>query len=654
MACARRAPSVPRRPSRSPSLATTDTVARAKPPEPPAPPAAGAAAPTAGPTPPNPSPPPAPTEVEGPPSKGGPRPLLGTTARPGPSADLPKPPKDAAQRREWLKSQLDELFSSKALAKAKVSAIVVDADTGKTIYARDEKAQLNAASNVKIVTSAAGLALLGPEYRWRTTLSIVGPPAGPPLPAGGEATGDLYLRGSGDPTLVTEDLAAMVGDLAALGLRKVRGTLVVDDSLFEGGYVPPAYDQKNDSTASRAPASAASLNGNVVAVTIVPGAAAGAPAHVVVDPSSPYFTIAGRVVTASSGPHVPAVDTKEEPAHTRVNVAGRIRLGADPRTIYRRVANPSLFIGHTLKQLMERRGITVGAVKIGRAPAQGLRVLAAHDSAPLAVAVQELNKRSNNFAAEQLLRTLGAEIGGRPGSWDKGLKAVDRYLTGIGIKTGTLSDAERLGPLRLEPLLGGADGDDPARRRPATFASRPSSCRRWRSPAPTEPSRTAWAAPSRNVMSAPRPARWPPSAACPDSPAHPATRRSRSRSSSTTCRARPTRAARRIARPKSSSPTWKATPARSPETGPGSCRAGAFQIAVLIAAILEELLPLFGCQLLPSAASHPLIHRILPITRSWTDVAQLHAASLCCSPDPQRRFYRKNSPGDGRFLRSSS
>ena len=63
-------------------------------------------------------------------------------------------------------------------------------------------------------------------------------------------------------------------------------------------------------------------------------------------------------------------------------------------------------------------------------------MLAAHDSAPLAVAVQDLNKRSNNFAAEQLLRTIGAEIGGHPGSWDKGLKAVERYLAGIGIKAG--------------------------------------------------------------------------------------------------------------------------------------------------------------------------------------------------------------------------
>ena len=123
----------------------------------------------------------------------------GRDAAPRASADLAKPPKDPAQRREWLKTQLDEVFGGKEFAKAKVSAIVVDADTGKTLYARAEKTPLNAASNVKIVTSAAGLSLLGPEYRWRTTLSIVGPPSGPPLPAGGEAAGDLYVRGSGDP-----------------------------------------------------------------------------------------------------------------------------------------------------------------------------------------------------------------------------------------------------------------------------------------------------------------------------------------------------------------------------------------------------------------------------------------------------------------------
>ena len=94
-------------------------------------------------------------------------------------------------------------------------------------------------------------------------------------------------------------------------------------------------------------------------------------------------------------------------------------------------------------------------------------MLAAHDSAPLAVAVHDLNKRSNNLAAEQLLRTMGAEIGGRPGTWDKGLKAVDRYLNGIGIKTGSyqmqngsgLYDSNRFSAEQIVTILRAASRD---------------------------------------------------------------------------------------------------------------------------------------------------------------------------------------------------
>ena len=67
------------------------------------------------------------------------------------------------------------------------------------------------------------------------------------------------------------------------------------------------------------------------------------------------------------------------------------------------------------------------------APKDGLRTLATHDSPTLAVVVHELGKRSNNFVAEQVLRTLGGEVMGRPGTWQKGLDAVGRYLEGMGI-----------------------------------------------------------------------------------------------------------------------------------------------------------------------------------------------------------------------------
>jgi D-alanyl-D-alanine carboxypeptidase/D-alanyl-D-alanine-endopeptidase (penicillin-binding protein 4) len=384
---------------------------------------------------------PAASEPEATPKPAAPKPVPGLAAPLVPAPDAPKAPPDPKERRAWLKTQLDEVLGAPALAKAKMSVLAIESDTGKPVYARGEKTPVNAASNVKIVTSAAALSLLGPEYRWRTTLSVAAPPTGAALAPGGEVAGDLVLHGGGDPTLGVEDLAAMVADLAALGLHKVHGALVVDDGFFDGATVGPAYDQKKDSTASRAPSSAASLDFNVVSVTIIPGAAAGAPARVTIEPSSPYFVLAGSVVTAADGPAAPAVDTRDDGgARTRIFVSGRVRLGSEPRTFYRRVVHPALFVGHSLRQQLEHRGIIVEKpTRVSAVPAQGQRVLSTHESAPLAVVVQDLNKRSNNFMAEQVVRTLGAEIVGRPGTWDKGLDAVARYLAGVGLARGSYS-----------------------------------------------------------------------------------------------------------------------------------------------------------------------------------------------------------------------
>src|SRR5688500_7793913 len=107
-----------------------------------------------------------------------------TAPAPAPTAPAPAPaafslppltaaPADPGQRREWLRARLDELLALPALGGARISMVVTEPDSGKVIYARNEKSALNAASNVKIVTSAAALALLGPEYRWKT--AVYGP-----------------------------------------------------------------------------------------------------------------------------------------------------------------------------------------------------------------------------------------------------------------------------------------------------------------------------------------------------------------------------------------------------------------------------------------------------------------------------------------------
>lgn len=369
-------------------------------------------------------------------AKGTPAPVA-RPAAPTPPAPLPPPPADPNQRRDWLRARLDELFTAPALASAKLSVLVSEPESGRALYGRGEKTGLNAASNVKIVTAAAALALLGPEYRWKT--AVYGPLSakggGRWLGPGGELVGDLYLKGSGDPTLSTQDLNDLAASLAALGLRRVRGALVVDASSFDAASVGPAFDQKPESAAFRSPSSAASLNANAVSVTLMPAVQAGGAARVVIDPPSPYFIVDGKVITARRGPAAPLIETSDSGSgQTRITLQGRIRAGSEPRAFLRRVVHPELFVGHTFRAILQKRGITIEKpLRVGDMPAEGYRALASHDSPTLAVVVHELNKKSNNFAAEQVVRTLGAEVLGRPGTWDKGLQAVARWLESIGI-----------------------------------------------------------------------------------------------------------------------------------------------------------------------------------------------------------------------------
>jgi D-alanyl-D-alanine carboxypeptidase/D-alanyl-D-alanine-endopeptidase (penicillin-binding protein 4) len=154
-----------------------------------------------------------------------------------------------------------------------------------------------------------------------------------------------------------------------------------------------------------------------------------------VDPPSPYFEVAGRVVTSKQGPAVTTVETADAGnGQTRITVAGRIRVGSEPRAFSRRIVHPELYLGHTLRQILQKRGVTFEKpLRVEALPGDGWRALVTHDSPPLAVVVQDMNKRSINFAAEQVIRTVGAEVIGRPGTWDKGLEAVSRYLESVGV-----------------------------------------------------------------------------------------------------------------------------------------------------------------------------------------------------------------------------
>ncbi len=357
---------------------------------------------------------------------------------------------DAAKQ---LEAALSEIVSKSALAGARVGVLVTSLDTGRVLFAHGADELLNPASNVKLFTAAAALARLGPEFRFDTELWVDGrAPAGMPRA--------LYVRGKGDPSMTTERLWALAGDLAHLGLRSVK-ELVIDDSYFDGEREGPGFDQERGDRSYLAPAAALSLNFNNVAVHVAPGSREGDKGRVELEPPSDFFVLENRTVTArASALRRVTPSSTSDGARQRVVVQARLPLGSRDQVFLRKIDDPPLYFGHTLRRLLEKRGVKVGKVRRGAVPADA-RLLHVAQSESLGDIARRLLKTSNNFVAEQILKTLGAEAKGAPGTWPKGVEAVEDFLAEVGLPRGSylmkngsgLNDANRFSARQTVTLL---------------------------------------------------------------------------------------------------------------------------------------------------------------------------------------------------------
>jgi serine-type D-Ala-D-Ala carboxypeptidase/endopeptidase (penicillin-binding protein 4) len=354
-----------------------------------------------------------------------------------------------------LARALERIVDDSALANARVGILVASVETGRVVYARDPDVLLNPASNVKLFTSAAALARLGPEYRFETEFYVDGRSTARP----GATT--LYVRGKGDPTLVTERLWSIAGELAQAGVAKI-GDIVLDDRYFDGERVGPGYDQETGDRAYLAPTGALSLNFNAVEVRVGSGDRARARGRVAVEPASDFFAIENRTLTVGARQRRQVVlASHAADGRQKIVVSGSVPLGSRPQSLWRRIDDPPRYFGYTLQKLLAMHGVkATGKVRLGAVPADAKLVHVAQ-SEPLSEVVRRLNKSSNNFTAEQILKTLGAEAKGAPGTWGKGIAATEEILAELGLPRGSylmrngsgLNDANRFSARQTVTLL---------------------------------------------------------------------------------------------------------------------------------------------------------------------------------------------------------
>jgi len=371
-------------------------------------------------------------------------------ARDGASQATPTPSQTSAIDPD-LAAAVQSLATNSGLSDAQIGIAVLDVATNKILAASNEHLPLNPASNAKLYTASSSLALMHPDHRFETVLLGSAHE--------GEITGNVVLRGHGDPSLTTADLFAMALDLHGQGIRRVTGDIIVDQRNFDEQTTPPAFEQKpSEWAAFRAPVSAVAVNENTLTLTVRPGAP-GEAAHASFDPPG-FVEVDGTVLTGDDGADTVGLELIPSGQKMSAKLSGKI--GSDSRyaRYSRRVEDPTLLAGYVLKAMLDQVGIKVsGDVKAG--PGKATSLLAKHQSRPLSELLYELGKQSDNFYAEMIFKSIAGETKSRPArsadsaalvlDWVNKVGAGD---TGLVIKNGSgLYDANRVTAFSVVELL---------------------------------------------------------------------------------------------------------------------------------------------------------------------------------------------------------
>ena len=326
------------------------------------------------------------------------------------------------------REQIDSVLADPALDGAQVSLTVRDASSGKTLYQHEPRRRGVPASSLKLLTSAAAMSVLGADYRFATELRSNA------TPVAGVLNGNLFLRGTGDPTMTPADYRELAAALARSGVRTVRGDLLLDDTWFDARRLGTEWANDDESEPYAAQISALNIalddHYNVGSVRLTATARGAARPGLVIEPANALVQVIDH---GGSG----AFTVEREHGSNRIDVSGSLAPGS-MQGRWLSVWEPTALVADVFRQALAEQGIVVqGQTRLGVVTPPSASLLAQHRSMPLAELIKPLLKQSNNGIAEVLLKSMGQQTA-HAGTAEAGIVAVSGFLSSQGI------DAEQL------------------------------------------------------------------------------------------------------------------------------------------------------------------------------------------------------------------
>jgi D-alanyl-D-alanine carboxypeptidase/D-alanyl-D-alanine-endopeptidase (penicillin-binding protein 4) len=343
------------------------------------------------------------------------------------------PPQIPSDPVSLLRRDINSVLSDSIFRHTLPSIKIVSLNSGEVLYRKNDTLLMHPASNLKLMTSATALHALGEDFRFKTSVLVDS------LQSGGVVHGNLYLKGYGDPDLKTSDLDSLAATLYSMGIRRIDGDVVADDSYFDDLYWGNGWMWDDEPDPDEMFISALSVNKNCVTVSVAPATTPGDPPMVTIKPSTPFITVlnSAKTVDDTSDYSLKVSRLFKERLNT-ITVSGDIPRSSWPQQNRLSVWQPALYAAELFKESLQRDSVTVlGQIRLGMSPTNAGE-LTSH-LWPIDSVLIAMNKNSDNLSAENLLKAVGARQRGIPGTAQNGIYVENEFLSSFGIDTSASS-----------------------------------------------------------------------------------------------------------------------------------------------------------------------------------------------------------------------
>ncbi|MEA1882823.1 MAG: D-alanyl-D-alanine carboxypeptidase/D-alanyl-D-alanine-endopeptidase [Candidatus Marinimicrobia bacterium] len=310
-----------------------------------------------------------------------------------------------------VKSKINGLIESSGLS-TNLGIKVVSLKTGNTLYELNANSLFNPASNNKLYTHAAALAIIDTSYTYSTKVFKEG--------------NSLFLVGGGDPDLTLSTLDSL-GDIISKS-KSEFDSLILDDSFHDAQRFGEGWMWDEGSEWYSAQISGLSVNDNCVDFFVSPGAL-GQPVKMNTSPNTNYIHVTNdsKTVADTTG-FVPfKIDRDWKGQTNEFSISGFLLDTTSTDTFYRNVDDPTLFTGTVFQEMLQSKGMSIPIMEKGILP-EGAELIATHRSESMINSLENLMGESDNLTAELTLKLIGREQTGHQGNWDSGLTAIKTFL----------------------------------------------------------------------------------------------------------------------------------------------------------------------------------------------------------------------------------